>query len=227
MSIKHLLAAVSVFAVVSAYADMTVELKVVAPSPRTGQPGESTVVQRIKGKKMRMDADKMTTSLVDLDAGKMYILEHSAKKVMAMPLDAMAKQADKMMAMFAAGDKTPPVSITATGNKKTIAGFNCTEYKVASSGPMQITATYWMAEDAKLNELEPFKQFTRDMSPTLGKDVFEKLKGLPVRTESNLQIAGSSIVSTTEITSVSHDSLQDDLFVIPAGYTVENLKLDE
>ena len=65
------------------------------------------------------------------------------------------------------------------------------------------------------------------MNPMLGKDVFEKLKGLPVRTESNMQIAGKSILSTSEIVSVSHDSLQDDLFAIPADYTIEELKLDE
>ena len=148
MSMKRVVAIASVFAAVCVHADMTVEQKVVTPSPTGGQMGESTVIQRIKGKKMRMDIDKMTSSLVDLD-GKMYIIEHKAKGY-GMPLDVMAKQAGTMMAMFAAGGKTPPHQSLQLATKKPLPALTA-RIQSCLFRPMQITATGFPKDAGSMN----------------------------------------------------------------------------
>jgi hypothetical protein len=225
MNLKPIILAAAVAMVGVGYADLTVVQKVTSPAPGGGAPRQSTVTQRVKGTKMRMDMDQMTSSLIDLDAGKMYMLDHGGKKAVAMPLDMMKKQAEQMQAALAGGQKPGASTVTPTGKTQTIGGLACKEYKVSASGSLNMTATYWMAEDAKVTELEPFKKFIGDMNPMLGKDVFSQLKGLPMRSESTLQVGGQAIVSTSEVTSLSHDPVADDVFVIPAGYALETLEL--
>lgn len=224
MNLKQVVLIAAIAATSSGYADITIVQKVVSPTPAGGQPRQSTVTQSIKGSKMRIDMDEMTSSLVDLDAGKMYMLNHADKKIMAMPLDAMKNRAEQMQAVLAAG-KTPESKVTPTGKTQTIAGLECKEYKVVTTGGMSVEATYWMAEDAKVAELDPFKKIIADMNPMLGKDVFSKLQGLPMRSETSMQAVAQKIVATTEVISISHDSLPDAQFNVPADYTLENFDL--
>jgi hypothetical protein len=96
-----------------------------------------TSVTRIKGHKMRLDTKRGsndTSMIFDVDAGKMITLNHATKEA------TVTNTADFGQALSKIPDANIESSLTATSEKKTVAGQSCTVYD------MRVAVTFTMME---------------------------------------------------------------------------------
>src|SRR5262249_27236244 len=219
---KALLLVLFVCMSAAAFADMTIVQKVHA-GPMMGQPAKDmNVTIYVKGKKERMDyAERPVSLVIDLDAGKMYQLDHAKKEAAEGSLD-MFKQNLGAMSQLTKGSKT---SVTKTGKSDNVNGFKCDVYAVNTTGQgmMTMDGEMCVASSVDTSEFQPFMQFGQDMMKMIGGDELMKVKGLPVRTATKMTIMGQAIDSTAEVISIKHDSIPDAKFAIPSDYKVEQM----
>jgi hypothetical protein len=88
-------------------------------------------VTRIKGGKMRGDTsgDAPGTTLIDLDAQTMAVLDHKAREATVTSL------ADLQASMGKMTNNTTKASITPTGRRQEVAGRSCDEYQMSMTVP--------------------------------------------------------------------------------------------
>lgn len=194
--------------------DLTV-VQQVEPNVGTDRASAMTMTIRIKGSKARMDFKPEThSSVIDLQAGKIYLVDHSAKQVMVMPL-AQMKAAMAMTGKAVAGG-AGKTALKKTGNTKTINGYKCLEYTGAPGGGGRMTC--WMAEDVDTKEMEPFRDFAMSSAKVMGLEMVDQPKGMLIASETELTLMGENTRSRLEVQSVSREALDDAVFAIPAGY---------
>lgn len=203
-------------------ADMTVVQKVHSDAAM-GQPAQdNTLTTYVKGKKALMEYDNRKMSiLIDIDAGKMYTIDHGKKEAMSMPTS-MAKQSSEYLKKMTGGE-TPKVAFNKTGKSETINGWKCEEYTIKGTGSIGIDAVYWITEDIDATEMEAFKEFGQDMAKAFGSEELMKLKGMPVRTISKMTMFGQTIGGTSEVLKVNHDSIAAGKFAVPTGYKMTEM----
>jgi hypothetical protein len=89
-------------------------------------------VTRIKGGKMRGDAassDGPTTTLIDLDAQTMAVLDHKAKEATVTNLGELQASMGKMT------NNNVKATVTPTGRRQEVAGRSCDEYQMEMTVP--------------------------------------------------------------------------------------------
>ena len=88
-------------------------------------------VTRIKGGKMRGDSsgDASTTTLIDLDAQMMAVLNHKAKEATVTDLGDLQASMGKMT------NNNVKATVTPTGRRQEVAGRGCEEYQVEMTVP--------------------------------------------------------------------------------------------
>ena len=203
-----------------AFADMTIIQKI-ASGPMMGQPARNDVMtMRIKGSKARIDFESGETSqIVDVQAGKMYVLDHSKKQVMVMTTD-MMRQTGEMFSKMGGG-QSMNMNFQKTNKTQTINGYKCDEYTMTTSGPMSMTATYWITNDIDDKEFKPFKEFGESFMKMMG--ATNAPEGMPIRSETKMTMMGKNITSSAEVQKISHDALSDTLFDLPKDYSVSEM----
>lgn len=198
----------------SLFADLTIVQKV-ASGPILGQPGKNTTMkQYYKGSKSRVDTDENTFIIIDVQAGKMYTVDHSKKQVMVMSQEMMNKTMELGMTMMGGGN----FQVNKTGKSDTVNGFKCEEYQIASKA---LNAVSCVTTDVDMKELEPFRAFGQDI---VGK-ALSGLPGLAVRSQFKLTMMGQDVSGSSEVVNITKDAVPDSLFVIPADYQVKQLEL--
>jgi hypothetical protein len=92
------------------------------------------VVTRIKGGKMRGDTtgDSATSTLIDLDAQTMAVLNHKAKEAI------VTDMRDLQATMRKLTDNQIRATITPTGRRQEVAGQGCDEYRVEMTAPYTV-----------------------------------------------------------------------------------------
>jgi hypothetical protein len=98
--------------------------------------GES--VTRIKGGKMRADStagDGSTSTLVDLDAQTMTVINHKAKEATVTDLR------DIQATMRKLTDNDVKATVTPTGQRREVAGRGCDEYRIDMTVPATVDAS--------------------------------------------------------------------------------------
>lgn len=108
-----------------AFADITLTSKMTGKM--AGGDGTTQVV-KIKGSKMRTDTTRggggdMTSTIFDVDAGKMVILDHKKKEAIVMDAAAIVETMGK-----AGSSIDVKTDLKPTSEKKQVAGYDCTVY---------------------------------------------------------------------------------------------------
>ncbi len=188
--------------------------------------------------KMRSDGKEEST-IVRLDKNVMYILDHTKRTYVEIPMDIgkslpklnVPKGNEEDAAAFKNMMKNMmkvEVTVTPTGEKKKIRNWNCRKYIETVSMVMgQTKMIVWATEDVKLN-YDLYAKFAASMFAqipgmkqamgTMEKEM-EKVKGLPVLTVTERKIMGQTVRSTTELLEVKHGKAPTGIFEIPKGYT--------
>ncbi len=199
-----------------AWADMTV-VQNVESSLTSAKPTTITMTMLIKGQKAKIDfKPEPRSSLIDLQAGKISLIDHTTQQVMVMSLDQM-KQAMEMAGKAMLGKKGK-MSIKKTENIKTIKGFKCREYKLVSADPGGMQMSCWMAEDVDAKEMEPFRLFAMDVAKIFGQEMLTQMKGMMIAMDSTMKSQGKEVKNRLEVQSISRAAIADSVFVIPVGY---------
>jgi hypothetical protein len=195
----------------SIFADMTVVQKVES-SGAMGQPGSSgNMTIYMKGSKMKVESMGPSMSqIIDIDTGKIFIINSAQKTVMTANIDQMKQY----MGML--GQQGTP-STQKTGNSKTVNGYPCEEYKITTSGMFSGETITCVSEKIDSKEFDRFRKFSEDIAKQFGA-LPEGVKGYPVLSDTKMSVMGQNITSHTEIVSVSYDAIPDSVFTIPADY---------
>lgn len=204
------------FTVLSTYvfADITIVQKM-ATGPIMGQPAkDTTLTQYYKGTKSRIDSSPSSYVVIDLEAGKMYTIDTAKKQVVVMSRDMLQKTMEMGMMMMGGGN----FSVNKTGKTETINGYKCEEFSVTGKA---LNLTAWMTQDVDVKELEPFRAFGQDI---VGK-AMAGLPGMAIKSDAKISMMGQEINASTQVLSISRESVPGSLFVIPADYEVKEMAL--
>jgi hypothetical protein len=218
-----LLIALSLCVAAGASADVKIVQRVKS-GPVMGQPPkDTTMTMAIKGKQARVDAEAgKAYQIIDLDSGKVFVVDPDKKQVMVMTT-AMLKQTMSMMGQIT-GQKTKP-EVKKTGATHTYNGYKCEDVVVTMTGLMAFTSTSCVSSSIDISEFEAFKEFGQDFSRAFGVDATGGIPGFPVHSETKINMMGQNIDSTTDLVSITHDSLSDSLFAIPPDYKQQEMKM--
>ena len=168
-----------------------------------------------------------TTLIVRTDTKKLYFVNHDAKTYSTIDLPFTFEQIvpEEMAPMMEMMMKTMAASTTVTPTDRTgeYAGFSCKFSKVnVSMGMMQmamdicsteklpIDVTRYKALQEMQGELAPNAQWIKDMA--------EKIKGFPVRSETSTTVMGKVVGSTSELKKVEERTSPAGHYDPPAGY---------
>jgi hypothetical protein len=114
-----------------AWADITLTSKMTGKMAG----GDGTIqVVKIKGSKMRSDTTRgsdMTSTIFDVDAGKMIVLDHKKKEAVVLDTTAIVETMGKSGASIDVKTDLKP-----TSEKKQVAGYDCTVYDTSVSVTM-------------------------------------------------------------------------------------------
>jgi len=113
--------------------------------------------------------------------------------------------------------------VTATDEKKKIAGYMCRKYIVSMMGT---TSQYWLSRDVK--GYTDYQEYNKKMEKIVRKipalkqmSMAGKLDGFPVQTSIDMM----GVKSTTTLTHIEKKPLSKELFQIPKGYTIQEMTL--
>jgi hypothetical protein len=203
---------------------------------------KTTVSQNFAMPRMFKIVNSSTIMILRMDQEKIYNVNTEAKTYSEMTfadMEAYAKRAGDKMAQFREKIKNMPpdqqkkmeglaammgggaetkVTITASGEKKTVSGFACSKYVMSRGG--KDLATMWVTKDvAGFDNLrKDWMEFGKRMATLtnisgLG-EAYEKIEGFPMETD--MDMMGKF---TTIVTKVEKRSTPAGEFTVPAGYT--------
>lgn len=163
----------------------------------------------VKNEKIAVEAEKTENSfninprvILDLKKGTLQMIFDESAKYVTVDLNEHMKKAE---------DPWKNAKINKTGNKKNIAGYNCTEVEIFT--PDQ-TAIYWIAEGVYWdNFTELIKKDNNSVIELLEKN---NLKGLALSTV--IKDSKGLVVKETIYTSVTEQKVDDAKFTIPKNY---------
>jgi hypothetical protein len=164
--------------------------------------------------------------IVDLDAKMAYMVIHSDKSYVPMPLPMditsilppeVASMAP-MMQLIA--------TVAATADTKKIGQWNCTGYDVALSVMgMQMTQRVWASTEvpaalaaAAAKVMPTFMQGQMRLTDESARE-YAKIKGFQIASELNADFGGARMHTTTETVEIVEKAAPAGAFEPPAGYT--------
>jgi hypothetical protein len=185
----------------------------------SGQRPDSTMTMMVKGQMARLDLPaSQKSSIVDTKEGKMFILLHKQKQVIINSLDDLKKIEKSIVSATRPGeDKTKPV-IKKTGKVDTIRGYKCAEYEFTGLGDNPARIKCWITEDVDDSEMEVVRSFGGQMGGMFGFEGLQKPKGVIIRSEAKMNIAGREVTSESEVISIKREAVADSVFKIPDDY---------
>lgn len=202
-----------------ALADMTVVQTVKSDLMPGAQ--QNTMTMSVKGQKARIDLPtSQMSSIIDAKEGKMFTLLHKQKQVVVMSLDDLKKSA--ALANQSGQEKTKSV-IKKTGKVNTIQGYKCAEYDFVGAGDNPAKIKCWITEEVDDSEMEVVRSFGGKMGGLFGFNDVQKPKGMVIRSESKMSIAGRDVTSASEVISIKREPVADSVFAIPADYKMMEL----
>ncbi len=168
----------------------------------------------MSGKKMKIAVNTpmgQTEMIFDPAAGKVVTLMVASKSYLEMPLSLIKQQA------AAAQQTLGDVKIEKTGKTQTINGWSCAEYKITSSGSVDLSV--WATRDLKI-DLKGWQDMSRELSQDAISKAIDpsKIDGFPVRTEGTVRQGGQELKVMSEVTKVDTNPLSPDLFNVPSDY---------
>ena len=165
--------------------------------------------------------------IVDLDKKHVLMINHTNKTyvVMTIPIDLNKYFPAQMMQMM--GDVK--VSISPTGNSKTIGQWKCEEYSMEMSMMMFTTkGTLYATTDVPFDWKEyqkdmyaSFAQATMRLSEESVKE-FEKIKGFQIQTEMIVDMMGTEMKTLQTVEEITKKDAPAGTYDAPEGYTKQD-----
>jgi len=155
--------------------------------------------------------------ILNYDTMTMYQIDPAKRTYTKVNLLAIMEQMSQGM--------SEDIEITPTNETKKIVGYQCTKYIVTAMG---IRTEHWVSKDVK--GYKEYKAVTEKMekklkkSPNMAKigmSGISSKEGFPVRTVNDMM----GVKSTTTLKSIEKKSLNKDLFKIPEGYKLVEMKI--
>lgn len=203
------------------------------------QPAKDVIQDVWMAKEMISTSDAEQTSIIRLDKGVIYMINHKEKKYAEIPLD-MSKMMPDMEGGEMAGMKDMmqnmmkmKITITPTGEKKKINNWNCQKYMQQIEmfmGPM--TAEVWATEDIKI-DADLYANYASSMfrqMPGMQAYVDEiqkemkKIKGVTVLSTTEMAVMGQKMKSSMELMEVKEGNAPSSAFEVPKGYKKEKME---
>jgi hypothetical protein len=165
--------------------------------------------------------------IANLEAKKLYIVNHLEKTYSTIDLPfsfknlvspEMAPMMDQMMQMM-----SPKVTITQSDRTGSFGGYSCKYAQMTMSmAMMQMTSDMCLSEQVPIDyaRYKELYEMRGELMPNASwmKEMAEKLKGFPVRSDSTMTMMNSSFKSWQELESVEQKSAPDGLYAPPADY---------
>jgi len=230
-------------------ADSRIEFKV---TEGTGTAFQSILIGQGK---IRQDADKNTSAILDPGAGVITVLDHAKKTYtrltradvdqLSKMIEDMTKQMEQAMASMPPqmqermkgmmGGAAGSVEVVDTGQSGTVAGRSCRVFQTKVMG--KLTSESCMADSSAI-ELPASDRATVVAAMAWAKEIGEKLmKGPLASVGSSLPFRGGLVPlrsttfaqdgskSTSEFTGVTNTAASADAFAVPAGYAEKKIEL--
>lgn len=235
-----------------AFADVTIKSK--SGGSGMGAAGSGEMTQYLKGLKSRIDQPngkgQGTTTIIDLAAKQMIVLNHDAKEADVMDMGNLSATIAK------AGVSDFTVTLTPTGQTRQIAGQSCTVHDLKISVPMQMgnvkmsmvmsgpqclaknapgqadMLAFYKAASENGGFLDAQQAKARPGAAKAMADMYRKMSelGVPYATEMKVGFEGEGpmadmmkkmgTTTTSEVTSITTSPVAATLFEVPAGYKV-------
>lgn len=199
------------------FADLTIVQKVESSAIMGQPPRNGMMTMYIKGSKAKIEnMSPGMSQIVDIDEGKIYMLNSARKTVMVMTSDDTKRVAGIMgkAGMASAAEKI--------GNSKTVNGYACEEYKITMSGVISSETIACISGDIDTTEIEKFRTFSEELAKQFGGLPLD-VKGFPVLSDTKMKVLGKEVTSHSELVSVLKDAISDDVFAVPADYKVQEM----
>ena len=179
------------------------------------QPTTGQVHIWVAADRLRRDEGE-TSTIVRLDRGKVYILNHADKTY----LELAAPDLQKMAAPAGAQMK---VQVTATGETKKVGTWNARKYKVEISNPegLHLDTTIWASKDvASYQAYGKLAAALAAMQPGSGEWArqMQQIEGFPVVQEADVTMGGSRFKTREELVAVETKDAPAGTYDPPAGY---------
>ncbi len=183
-----------------------------------------------------------TSIIVRADLGKMYMIDHGAKKYTELPVnfndmvdsmmaeaaedsdDAQLAQAKEMMKQMMGEVK---MTVTPTDSTQKIRDWDTRKYVAEITMSMGTTVSdMWVTKDVDIN-YEALWSATNAMLAILPgfDDMIAKMKtieGMPVKTITTTTMMGQKMTSTFEVIEISTKDAPAGIYEVPEGYTKES-----
>jgi hypothetical protein len=187
-----------------------------------GQPPKEVVQEHWLGKNKMAMISKDNSMILDIDAKKLYMVNHSNKSYVeaSLPLDLtklMPEQVAKMMKGMTEG---MTINVQPNGQTKKVANWNANGYDVKITVMnMDMKMVFWASKDVpfdwkKYSNLysEFYKAQFRMGEKFL--EEFKKVQGFPVETEVNTM----GMKATTTTVEISQKNPDSNTYSMPVGY---------
>jgi hypothetical protein len=210
-------------------------LLLAVPAPPAGADTLLTVRSKVEGLKMDqpaggeiriwVGADRLrrdegeTSSILRLDTGKIYLLNHADKTYAEVAAPDLQKPA-------AAGVAQMKVQVTETRDAKKVGNWQARKYKVEISSPegLHLDTTIWASKDiagyqayGKLSSvLAALQTGSAEWSRKM-----QQIDGFPVIQESDVDMGGSRFKTREELVSAETKDAPAGTYDPPAGYTAQ------
>ena len=197
---------------------------------QTQPPTDEEHVTWIGDKKMRMDQGSSST-VVQLDAAKMFIIDHNAKTYteVDLPIDISSLlppgMGEQMMAMMKFD-----ATVTASDETKKVGEWNAKRYDLKmTSSMMTMDSVIWASTETSINLTEYFNLFSEVMSLQPGMEnmmeQMRKIDGYVVSQEvtMSMKFMGETTVGSTDVvTSIEEVDAPAGTYDPPVDYTRED-----
>ena len=159
-----------------------------------------------------------TSSILRLDTGKVYLLNHAEKTYAEVAAPDLQKPAAERSPM--------KVEVTETGESKRVGKWNARKYKVEISNPdgLHLVTTIWASKDVDAyqayGKLSPILAALQTGSAEWSRKM-RQIDGFPVVQESDVDMGGSRFKTREELVAVETKEAPAGTYDPPAGYTAQ------
>lgn len=189
------------------------------------QPASDTTSEQWLGDDVSATVTEGMTSIIDLKKNVMLMINHKDRSYVetGLPLD-YSKLMPAEMAGMAQAMMKMTVTITPSGQTKTIGSWNCSGYNVALNMMMPMKIQVWATTDVPFD----LGRFMEKIQGNVLKAQFRlddaaakemlKIKGLWIASETSIEMMGAKIRVTTEVVEIGKKTPPASVFTVPAGY---------
>jgi len=189
------------------------------------QPASDTTSEQWLGDDVSATVTEGMTIIIDLKKNVMLMINHKDRSYVetGLPLD-YSKLMPAEMAGMAQAMMKMTVTITPSGQTKTIGSWNCSGYNVALNMMMPMKIQVWATTDVPFD----LGRFMEKIQGNVLKAQFRlddaaakemlKIKGLWIASETSIEMMGAKIRVTTEVVEIGKKTPPASVFTVPAGY---------